>query len=393
MKILVIGLGYVGLSLAVTLASKHSLIGYDIDESKINLLKNKISPLKEKDIQLFLNEASNFTVTNNLDDAINESNLIVIALPTNFDETTNSFNVSIVSETLEHILSINKNVDILIKSTVPSGYTSSLASKYKTDNIYFSPEFLREGHSISDTLSPTRIIVGYSSSKEASIKKAHQIATLMLDNCLGPTPVSVIPSSEAEAVKLFSNTYLAMRIAFFNELDTYAESKGLDTKRIIDNVCLDPRIASGYNNPSFGYGGYCLPKDTKQLKANFDLVPETLISAVIESNSLRKEFIANQIISKINSGDVVGVYLLAMKKDSDNFRESSVIDIIKILKSKGINLLIYEPAIIEESYLGIKVIKNLDEFINKTNLVIANRIDRNISKYHKIYTRDLYRKD
>ncbi len=393
MKILVIGLGYVGLSLAVTLASKHSLIGYDVDENKINLLKNKISPLKEKDVQLFLNRASNFTLTNNLDDAINESDLIVIALPTNFDETTNSFNVSIVSETLEHILSKNKNVDILIKSTVPSGYTSSLASRYKTDNIYFSPEFLREGHSISDTLSPTRIIVGYSSNKDTSIKKAHQIATLMLDNCLDPTPVSVIPSSEAEAVKLFSNTYLAMRIAFFNELDTYAESKGLDTKRIIDNVCLDPRIASGYNNPSFGYGGYCLPKDTKQLKANFDLVPETLISAITESNSLRKEFIANQIISKINSGDVVGVYLLAMKKDSDNFRESSVIDIIKILKSKGINLLIYEPAILEESYLGIKVLKNLDEFINKTNLVIANRIDKNISKCHKIYTRDLYRKD
>ena len=294
---------------------------------------------------------------------------------------------------MEYTLKHNKSTSILIKSTIPSGFTKSLSESFKSNKIYFSPEFLREGHSIYDSLNPSRIIVGYTSEDKSTLKEAHIIASLLLEACNGVTEVNVISSSEAEAVKLFSNSYLAMRIAFFNELDSYAESKGLNAKNIIDNVSLDPRIGGGYNNPSFGYGGYCLPKDTKELKANFDLVPQTLISSIIESNLVRKEFVASQILSKVKKGEVIGVYLLSMKQGSDNFRESSVIDIIKLLKEKGANLLIYEPSIKEPSFMGVTVENDFDKFILKSNLVIANRIDKKISVHKNIYSRDLYRKD
>lgn len=393
MKIAVIGLGYVGLANALVLSKKHEVVGFDIDKSKLELLKKRISPLKEEDVQELLNKSSNFKVTDTIDDAICGASLVVVAVPTNFDTSINSFNTKNVSDVVEYTLKHNKSASILIKSTVPSGFTKSLSDSFKSNKIYFSPEFLREGHSIYDSLNPSRIIVGYTSEDKSTLKEAHIIASLLLEACNGVTEVNVISSSEAEAVKLFSNSYLAMRIAFFNELDSYAESKGLNAKNIIDNVSLDPRIGGGYNNPSFGYGGYCLPKDTKELKANFDLVPQTLISSIIESNLVRKEFVASQILSKVKKNEVIGVYLLSMKQGSDNFRESSVIDIIRLLKEKGANLLIYEPSIKEPSFMGVTVENDFDKFILKSNLVIANRIDKKISVHKNIYSRDLYRKD
>lgn len=384
MNITIVGTGYVGLSNAMLLSQQHHIIALDVNESKVNLLKKKISPIQDELIQEFLLKAPHFIATNNKDIAYKEPELIIIATPTNYDESKNFFDTTSIESVLTELYSRKKTADIVIKSTVPVGFTQRMQEQFPFLNIIFSPEFLREGRALYDNLYPSRIIIGDKS------HKGIKIGNLFKDSCLKKdVEILLLDSTEAEAVKLFSNTYLAMRVAYFNELDSYCATRGLNTKDIINAVSLDPRIGNQYNNPSFGYGGYCLPKDTKQLLANYQDIPQNLIAAIIQSNSTRKDFITNQILEK--KPNTVGVYRLIMKQGSDNFRKSAIQGIMKRLQQNGINVIVYEPSITDDQFFEHKVINNLTDFKTKSDIILVNRMSEELSDVTaKIYTRDIF---
>lgn len=394
MKIAVVGTGYVGLSNAVLLAQHNVVYAVDVVPEKVKKINNKISPILDKELSGYL-ETKQLNLQATLDgkSIYKEMDYIIISTPTNYDSNLNYFDTSSIEIVLKDILETGSAASIIIKSTVPVGYTTDIAHKYGFSNIYFSPEFLREGKALYDNLYPSRIVVGCPAQSNFCLEQARVFANLLRNGAIKKDVEIILTSAtEAEAIKLFANTYLALRVAFFNELDTYAELRELDTKNIIEGVCLDPRIGNHYNNPSFGYGGYCLPKDTKQLLANYNNVPNNIISAIVDANRTRKDFVAERIISK--KPNIVGIYRLTMKSDSDNFRQSSIQGVMKRIKAKGIEVIVYEPALKEDRFLKARVIRSLDEFKTIADVIVANRLSDDLHDVKdKVYTRDLFSRD